>query len=228
MKIYYIDQRNRRKDMTVVEEEQKELRFRKDTVAGLILNKSDCRDNLPDRPSQMEDDAQTAPKSRVASLSHEEKQTGIDSTKYIDSKLEMGQSENNSSIMASSSTHFDKLMPSGAGQLLRKHFTYDMSSSASTPSNSTLRHTGNPQTGESTCATKSSRHCHPMCFARPSSYQTYAASLGDESRPLSKGKRSVPLSSIITERHPLGLGDNFFFDDSDSDEEKSIALTIRK
>ena len=199
--------------MTDIEKEQKETRFHKEAVAGIFYRRGDSDDAIPDSSSHPEDHAQTTPNGQVVSLSNDKKQTGKD----ID-KLKQGQSENNSSIMAY--THFDNRIPSGAGQLWREHFTYYMSPSTSTPSNSKPRHTANPQTGESTCtAMQTSRRCHPLCFAHPSSYQTYAASLGDESRPLSKGKRSVPLSSMITERHPLGLGDDFFSDDSDSDEE---------
>ena len=137
--------------------------------------------------------------------------------------LKSADQQNNSGTVAVAHPnirHFDKHTTSGADQRSGEHFTYTMSSSTSTTSKP--RHTGNPQTGEYTgLDKKSSRHCHPMCFARPSSYQTYAASRGDESRPLLNDKQSVPLSSIITERHPLGLGDDFFFDDtcSDSDEE---------
>lgn len=195
-----------------MEKEQKETRFHKEAVAGIINRRGDS----DDRPSQSEDHAQTMANRQFAGLRRDTKQAGIDSTQDID-KLKQGQSENNSSIMAY--TQFDKLMPSGAGQLWREHFTYYVSSPSPNSSISKLTHTENPQTGESTCNRQTSRHCHPMCFARPSSYQTYASTLGKESWPLSKGKRSVPLSSIITERHPLGLGDDFFSDDSDSDEE---------
>ena len=206
-----------------VEEEQKETRFHKEAVAGIFNRRGDSDDAIPDSPSQSEDHAQTTANSQFAGLRRDKKQTGIDSTQDID-KSEKGQSENNSTTMAYS--HFDNGMPSGAGQLWRKHFTYYMSTSTSTPSNSKPTHTENPQTGESTCNIQTSRHCHAMCFARPSSYQTYASSRGDESRPLSQGKRSVPLSSIITERHPLGLGDDFFSDDSDSDEEANGKVAL--
>ena len=143
---------------------------------------------------------------------------------YMEDKAPMtlqSADQNNAGAVAHPNIHFDKRTPaSGADHYCSgEHFTYTMSSSTS----NTLkpRHTENPQTGECTSLDKkSSRHCHPMCFARPSSYQTYAASRGDESRPLSKDKQSVPLSSIITERHPLGLGNDFLFDDSDSDDEE--------
>ena len=201
---------------THVEKEQKETRFHKEAVAQNFNRRGDSDDAIPDSPSQSEDNAQTTANNKFAGLRRDKKQTGIDSTQDID-KSEKGQSENNSTTMAYS--HSDTPMPSGAGQLWRKHFTYYMSSSSSNSSYSKPTHTENPQTGESTCNIQTSRHCHPMCFARPSSYQTYASPRGGESRPLSKGNRSAPLSSIITERHPLGLGKDFFSDDSDSDEE---------
>lgn len=214
---------------THVEKEQKETRFHKEAVAQIFNRRGDSDDAIPDSPFQSEDHAQTTTNNKFAGLRRDKKQTGIDSTQDIN-KSEKGQSENNSTTKAYS--HSDKPMPSGASQLWRKHFTYYMSSSSSNSSYSKPTHTENPQTGESTCNIQTSRHCHPMCFARPSSYQTYASSRGGESsplskgnrsggesRPLSKGNRSAPLSSIITERHPLGLGNDFFSDDSDSDEE---------
>lgn len=182
---------------------------RKDADAR-ILSERDKTDDALDYLPQKEAEAQPI------ILNQGKIAKDIDSTQDVETKSEERQSEKISRIMTYSNTQFYKLMPSGAGQLWREH---SMSPPTSTPSNSKPRHTGNPQTGESTCTTQTSRRCHPLCFARPSFYQTYVASLGDEARPLSKDKRSVPLSSIITERHPYSLGYESCFDDSDSDEE---------
>ena len=193
-------------------------------VAGVSKRRDDS-DDICDDPNMKEDHAQTILKShsQVVSLSNEKTQAGVDATQHNNSKLDQGQSENNSCTMAYSNTHFDERMSSIAGQLWKGHFTYSVSSSTSTLFHSKPRRTANPQTGgESTYTTPTSRRCHPLCFiGSRSSYQTYSVPLGDESWPLPKGKRSVPLSSIITECHPFGLGyDDFFFDDGDSDAEE--------
>lgn len=200
---------------------ENELRYMYHKEAATILRRGDAND-VRDHPPTREDHAQTKPNGQVDSLRHEKKQESMEPIQHVDSKLKQGQSENKSGTMAYSDTHFDKRIPSRAGQLWREHFTYYLSTS--TPFNSKPRqeaqtNAGNPQTGESPCTIQTSRRCHPLCFALSSSHHAYSALLGEESRPLSKGKQSEPLSSIITERHPLGLGDDFFSDDSDSDDE---------
>ena len=200
-----------------------------EAVAGVLSRRGDS-DDVRERPSQTEDHhVQPAckPNDQVVNSMNEKKQGGMDSTLHIDSKvLEQGQSENDSSIMTDSNTHVDKLMlPS------REHFTHFLSSPATPISNSSrttsTSSTKKAQSGHEPTGSKvkSSRHCHPICFAGfalPSSHHAYmhmhSGSLND-AWPLLEGKSSTPLSSMITERHPFSLGYDSFFDDSISDEE---------
>jgi hypothetical protein len=64
---------------------------------------------------------------------------------------------------------------------------------------------------------QSTRRRHPVCFAYLSSFSKYRASKA-ASRDSSKYEPRVSLSSLITECHPLSLGDDFFSGSESEDE----------